>query len=129
MGPKNLRSVTGCLNQVRIRTLDHFPVITRVEGREIRTKKRVKGWAGWTPVSQGEMVKSQELVLCPRSDHDEAAPCETQDGEGLIRLHDRLVKAAAEIKAAATSSRNRKNFPYLMRSDRWRLMQPNAGTP
>ena len=47
-------------------------MITRVEGREIRTKKRVKGWVGWTPVSEGEMVKFQELVLCPRNDHDEA---------------------------------------------------------
>ena len=63
MGPKNLRSVTWYLIQVRIRTWEHFPVITRVEGREIRTKKRVKGWAGWTPVSEGEMVKFQELVL------------------------------------------------------------------
>ena len=54
------------------------------------------------------MVKFQELVLCPRGDHDEAAPCETEDGEGLIRLHDRLVKAAAEIEATTTSSRNRK---------------------
>ena len=65
MGPKNFRSVTWYLNQVRIRTWDHFPVITRVEGREIRTKKRVKGWAGCTPVSEGEAVKFQELVFCP----------------------------------------------------------------
>ena len=78
---------------------------------------------------EGEMVKFQELVLCSRSDHDEAAPCETEDGEGLVLLYDRLMKAAAEIKATTTSSRNRKNFAYLMRSDRWRLMQPNAGTP
>ena len=81
MGTKNLRSVTWYLNQVRIRTWDHFSMITRVEGREISTKKRVKGWAGWTPVSEGEMVKFQELVLCTRSDRDETAPCETEDGE------------------------------------------------
>ena len=70
MGPKNLRSATWYLKQVRIRTLDHFPVITRV----------------------------------------------------LALLHDRLVNAAAEIKATTTSA-------YLMRSDGWRLMQPNVGTP
>ena len=127
MGPQRLRSVTWYLNQVKIRFWDHFLVITRVEGREVRTKKRVKGWAGWTPVSEGEMAKFQELVLCTRSDHDEAAPCEIEDGEGLVLQHDRLVKAAAEIKAATTSSRNRKKFAHLMRSDRWRLMQPNAG--
>ena len=53
MGPKDLRSVTWYLNQVRIRTWDLFPEITRVEGREIRTKERVKGWAGWLSVSEG----------------------------------------------------------------------------
>ena len=124
MGPKNLRSVTWYLHQLRIRTWDHFPVITRVEGREMRTKKRVKGWAGWTPVSEREMVKFQELVLCSRSDHDEVAPCETEDGEGLVLLHERLVKAAAENQATTTSSRNRKNVAYPTRSDCWRLMQP-----
>ena len=62
---KNLRSVTWYLNQARIRTWDHFPVITTVEGREIRTKKRVKGWVGWTPVSEGEMAKFQDLCSTP----------------------------------------------------------------
>ena len=50
MGPKNVRSVTWYLNQVRIRTWDHFPVITRVDGRDIRIARGVKGWAGWTAV-------------------------------------------------------------------------------
>ena len=88
MGPKDLRSVTWYLNQVRIRTWDHFLVITRVDGREIGTKMLVKGWAGWTPVSEGEMAKFQALVLYPRDTHDEAASCETEDGEGLVLLHD-----------------------------------------
>ena len=68
-------------------------MITRVEGPEIRTKKRVKGWAGWTP---------------RRGARAEAALCEAEDGEGLVLLNDRLVKAAVEIKATTTSSRNRK---------------------
>ena len=38
-----------------------------------------------------------------------------EDGEGLVRLHDRLVKAAAEIKATTTSSRNRKIVPEEIR--------------
>ena len=87
MGRKNLRSVTWFLNQMTIRTWDYFPVITREEGREIMTRKRVKGWAGWSPVSELEMVKFQEFVLCTRSDHDEAAPCETEDGKGMVFLH------------------------------------------
>ena len=110
VGPKNLHSVTWYLKQVRIRTWDHFRVITRVEGREIRTKKPVKGWAGWTPVSEGEGVEFQELVLCTRTDNDEAASCESEDGEGLVLLHDRLVKAAAELKTTTTWSRNKNKF-------------------
>ena len=59
-------------------------------------------------MSEGEMAKFQEFVLCTRSDHDEAALCETEDGEELAHLHDRLVKGAVEIEATTTSSRNRK---------------------
>ena len=85
-------------------------MITKIEGRELKTKKRVRGWAGWAPVSEAEKAKFQELVLCSRSDHDEAAPCETEEKEGLVLLHDRLVGAVAEIRATTTSSRNRNNF-------------------
>ena len=42
MGPKDIRSTTWYLNQVKLHTRDHFPVITRIEGRELKTKKRVK---------------------------------------------------------------------------------------
>ena len=62
-GPKDTHSTTWHLNQVRLRTWDHFPVITRIEGRELKTKKRVTGWAGRMPVSEAEEAKFQELVL------------------------------------------------------------------
>ena len=39
-------------------------VITRIEGRELRTKKRVDGWAGWTPVSETEKAKSSKNLRC-----------------------------------------------------------------
>ena len=83
LGPRNLPSETWYLNQVRIRTWEHLPVITRVEGQELSTKKCVKGWAGWTPVSEGEVAKFQELVLRPRGARDEVVLCEAEDGEGL----------------------------------------------
>ena len=105
LGPRNLRSETWHLDQVRFRTWDHFLVITRVEGQEIRTKKRVKGWAGWTPVSEGEMAKLQELVLRCRGARDEVALREAEDGEQLVYI---LMTAAADIKATTTSLRNRK---------------------
>ena len=67
MGPKNLRSVTWYLDQAKIRTWDHFLVITRVE---IRTKKSVKGWAGWTSVSEGPSSRN----LCSALDVLEMEP-------------------------------------------------------
>ena len=73
-------------------------MITRIEGRELKTKKCVKGWARWTPVSEAEKAKFQELVLFPRSDHDEAVLRDADDSEGLVLLHERLVSAAAEVK-------------------------------
>ena len=76
-------------------------MITKIEGRELKTKKCVKGWAGWTPASEAEKAKFQELVLCPRSDHGEAAVRDAEDGE---------VGAAAEIQATTTSSRNINKF-------------------
>ena len=105
MGPKDIRSTTWYLNRVRLRTWDHFPVITKIEGRQLTTKKRVKGWAGWAPVSEAEKAKFQDRVLRPRS---EAAP-----GEGLVLLHDRLVGAAVDVAATMTSSRNRNKFCVL----------------
>ena len=54
--------------------------------------------------------KFQKLMLCPQCALDEAALCEAEDGEGLVLLHDCLVKAAVEIKASTTSSRNRKKL-------------------
>ena len=50
------------------------------------------------PVSKAEKTKFQELVLCPGSDHGEGDPCESEEGDGLALLHDRLVGAVAEIK-------------------------------
>ena len=68
MGPKDICSTTWYLNKVRLRTRDHFPMISRVEEHELRTKIGVKEWAGWISESEVEKVKFQELVLCPRSD-------------------------------------------------------------
>ena len=91
MGPRDIRSATWYLNRVSFRTWDHFPVITKIEGRELKAKKRIKDWAGWVPVSETEKAKFKELVLCPRSDHGEGDPRETEEGNGMAFLHDRLV--------------------------------------
>ena len=47
MGPRDLHSTTWYLNKVRLRALDHFPVVVNIEGKDLRTKKGVKGRASW----------------------------------------------------------------------------------
>ena len=85
-------------------------MITKIEGRQFKTEKRVKGWARWAPVSESEKAEFQELVLRPCSDHDVGVPREIEEGDGPVHLHDRLVAAAAEIRATTISSRNRTEF-------------------
>ena len=107
MGPKDIRSTTWYLNRVRFRTWDHFLVIIKIEGRELKTKRRDKGWARWAFVSEAEKAKFQEIVLCPRSDHHESSSGRAGEEDGLAVLHDRLVEAVAEEEATTTSSRNK----------------------
>ena len=97
-------------HELRLRSWDHFSVVTKIEGRELRTKKGVKGWAGWPGwacKSEAGKIKFQELVLCPRSDRDQAVLRDGDDDEGLAFLQERLVDAAAAVKATTTASRNR----------------------
>ena len=49
MGPKDILSTIWYLNQVRICTWDHFPVITKVEERQIRTDACVRSGEGQVP--------------------------------------------------------------------------------
>ena len=55
-------------------------------------------------------AKIQELVLCPRSDHGEGDPRETEEGSGTALSTLQAGRAAAEIRATTTSSRNRNKF-------------------
>ena len=78
-------------------------MITRVEGQEIRTKKR----------GTHLKAKFQEFVFRFRGVRDEVA----------------LREADVEFKETTISVRSRKIFVYLRRSDRWHLMWPKAGIP
>ena len=40
MGPRDLRSTTWYLNKVRLRTWDHFSVVVKIEGKDLRVKTR-----------------------------------------------------------------------------------------
>ena len=59
-------------------------MIVKIEGRDVRTKKGVKGWAGWMPRSEGEKSKFQELVLCP-NDNRTKIPEDVRDGLGVLQ--------------------------------------------
>ena len=76
-------------------------------GKKLEQRSASRVGQGGRPCSEGEMAKFQELVLRPRGARDEVALREAEDGEGLVHLHDQLVKAAVEIKATATSLRSR----------------------
>ena len=100
MRPRDSRSTTWYLNKVRLRTWDHFPVIVKIEAKNLRTKKGVKGWAGWIPGYEVEKSKFQELVLCPSGDRTVIL----KDGhDGLVALQARLEEAAAAVKATTTA--------------------------
>ena len=53
-------------------------------GKDLRTKKGVKGWASWIPRSEVENIKFQELVLCPKGDRTKI-PRDERDGLGVLQ--------------------------------------------
>ena len=57
MGPRDVRASTWYLNKTRIRTWDHFPVVVKIQGKEVKMKKGKKSWTGWTPMSSTEEDK------------------------------------------------------------------------
>ena len=106
MGPRGVIASTWYLNKVRIRTWDHFPVV-KIEEKEMRIRKGKKSWAGWTPVSDVEEKKFQELSLCPDGTR---SWIEDVKDDGLEALQSRLEGAIDQVKASTTASRNNKKF-------------------
>ena len=113
MGPRDLVFKTRYLNKTRIRTWDHFPVVVKIEGREMRVRKGKKVWAGWTPVSENEERKFQERCLCPDGSR---SCCDANEVSGLEALQARLEGAVVEVKATT------------LRSENWRVWQLNVVT-
>ena len=105
MGPCDLQSTTWYFNKTRLRTWDHFPVVVKIDGKELRVKKGKKGWAGWIPKSEGEKLKFQELVLCPNGSRDWI----NDGGQGALETQQARLEGAA-VKATATASRNKNKF-------------------
>ena len=63
----------------------------------LRTKKGVKGWAGWAPESEAAVTKLFYVMRKTTRD------C-------LVFLHERLADAAAAVKTTSIASRNRVKF-------------------
>ena len=109
-------------NKVRLRTCDHFSVILKIEGRDLKTKKGMKGWASWIPRSEDETSRFQELVLCSG---DGRVGTHEDGDDGLAALLERLEEAAAAVKATTTALRNRNKFTV---PDEIREMAAEAAT-
>ena len=125
MGPPDLVSTTWHLNKTRIRTWVHFPVVVKIDRREMRVRKGKKG-AGWTPVSEDEERKFQELCLCPGGSR---SWCDANEVGGLEALQARLEGAAVVIKGTTMASRNKTKFMVLDEIRKWRGGQPNVVNP
>ena len=125
MEPKDIHSTTWYLSKVRLRTWHHFPVIVKIEERDVKTKKGVKGWAGWIPRSGPRQASSK--ILC--------------SAQAIVQL--RHVKMSQmdwslsrkDCKPLRPRSKPRRqlrgtgiNSPCWMISGRWRLMQHHAET-
>ena len=70
-------------------------------------RKGKQGWAGWTPESEDEERKFQELSFCP--DGSRSWLDDDEDG-GPEALQARLEGAAVVINATTMASRNRNKF-------------------
>ena len=73
----------------------------------MKTKKGVKGWAGWIPRSGPRQASSKILCFCSSD-----CPTEARQNEpdGLVALQERLEAAASAVNAPTTASGNRNRF-------------------
>ena len=98
---------TWYLNKTRIRTWDLFPVIVKIEVKEVKMTKGKKCWTGWTPVSKTEEGQFQEFCSCPEGVR---IWIDEKQEDGLEALQLRFETAAGQVKATTMVSRNKKKF-------------------
>ena len=60
MEPRDLQSTTWYLNRTSLGTWDNFPVVSKIDGRELRVKKAMNSWARMRNISS-----EKQLLLCP----------------------------------------------------------------
>ena len=127
MGPKDI-SATWHLNQVRLRTWDHFLVVARIEGRELKTKKCVKGWAGGLPFQKQRISGSKNLC----SVHEKSMAKPLHATPKMVRDWSFYMTGWWALLRRFKPSRLRQgtgaNFVYLWISGRGHPTQQSAGT-
>ena len=102
MVPHDHVFTTWYLNKTRIRTLDHFPVVVKIEGREMRMRKEKKRVGGL----DSSFTRRGEEIQRTMS----RSWCDANEVSGLEALQARLEGAAVEIKATTMASRNKNKF-------------------
>ena len=98
-------------------------MITRIEGASSKLRSVSRVGPDGHPSQKQKKVSFKNLCSVHEVTMTKTTLHGAEDGEGLVLLHDRLVGAAAEVKATTTSSRNRNNFTCWRRSGRWHQKQ------
>ena len=82
-------------------------MIVKIEEKDVKTKKGVKGWVGWIPRSGPRKASSK--ILCSAQAIVQLRPRQNEP-DRLVALQERLEDAASAVKAPTTASRNRNRF-------------------
>ena len=90
--------------KTRFRTCDNFPVLVKIDGKQLRVTKGKKGWADRISQTEVDEQKFQEPALCPNG-----SPEWVEDGQegGLVASQAKLEEPAAAVKKAPTATRIR----------------------
>ena len=66
-GSRDLKCKTWYLNKARLSAWDLYPVLVKIEEKEMKIVQGKKGWAGWISRTEEERWKFEKQVLCPKT--------------------------------------------------------------
>ena len=110
MGPRDLQFTTWYLNKTRLRTWDHFPVVVKIDGKELRVKRRKKGWAGWIPKSRscrrGRRERRRRSRQPGMREQVRDSGRDHEDGDGGGKMQEPYLKGKISGKSQGTQDEN-----------------------
>ena len=129
MGSKDLRSTTWYLNRVSFRTWDHFPVITKIEGSELKTKRRV--WVGSVGCPCQKQIKPsfKNLFFAPEVTMAKLLHVRLKSEKDWSFYMTGWWVLVHRSELPRPSQGTETNVVCLRRSGEWRLTQLDAGIP